>query len=188
MSNNWYAPASLVIQLSFLIAGVWFARNILRTMRASQEQLGAMLKFSITGVTAEWHSSTVSVNESLTAGSPYCLVPSETEAAGRHQLAPSTSPELILGTDTRRSGNIYSATVKLGFEERGGNNHRWFGIAHPSVNRTSPNRRSDDSLSFSCIDSPTRFSNFGPSSLEGSGGCTDAAFLRVASRSASRRT
>jgi hypothetical protein len=58
MSDNWYAPASLVIQFSFLIAGVWFARNILRTMRASQEQLGAMLKFSITGMTAERHSST----------------------------------------------------------------------------------------------------------------------------------
>jgi hypothetical protein len=85
MSDNWYAPASLVIQLSFLIAGVWFARNILRTMRASQEQLGAMLKFSIAGVTAEWHSSSVSANESLTADSPYCLVPSETEAAGRAQ-------------------------------------------------------------------------------------------------------
>jgi hypothetical protein len=82
MSDNWYAPASLVIQLSFLIAGVWFARNILRTMRASQEQLGAMLKFSITGVTAERHSSTVSANESLTADSPYCLVPLESEAAG----------------------------------------------------------------------------------------------------------
>jgi hypothetical protein len=82
MSDNWYAPASLVIQLSFLIAGVWFARNILRTMRASQEQLGAMLKFSIAGVTAEWHSSTASANESRTAD---CLVPSETEAAGRAQ-------------------------------------------------------------------------------------------------------
>jgi hypothetical protein len=44
-----------------------------------------MLKFSIAGVTAEWHSSTVSANESLTADSPYCLVPSETEAAGRAQ-------------------------------------------------------------------------------------------------------
>ena len=79
MSDNWYAPASLVIQLSFLIAGVWFARNILRTMRASQEQLGAMLKFSITGAIA------ASANDSLRADSPYCLVPSETEAAGRAQ-------------------------------------------------------------------------------------------------------
>jgi hypothetical protein len=86
MSDNWYAPASLVIQLSFLIAGVWFARNILRAMRASQEQLGAMLKFSISGVAAEWHhSSTDSANQSLTADSPYCLGPSESEAAGRGQ-------------------------------------------------------------------------------------------------------
>jgi hypothetical protein len=85
MSDNWYAPASMVIQLSFLIAGVWFARNILRAIRASQEQLGAMLKFSIAGVTAEWHSSTVNANESLAADSRYCRVPSETEAAGRAQ-------------------------------------------------------------------------------------------------------
>lgn len=84
MSDNWYAPASLVIQLLFLIAGVWFARDILRTMRASQEQLGAMLKFSITGVT-ERHSATVSANQSLRADSPYCLIPSETEAPGQVQ-------------------------------------------------------------------------------------------------------
>src|SRR5258708_25880416 len=85
MSDNWYAPASLVIQLSFLIAGVWFARNILRTMRASQEQLGAMLKFSIAGVTAEGRSSTVSANEPLTADSPSSLVPSGTDTAGQAQ-------------------------------------------------------------------------------------------------------
>jgi len=85
MSDNWYAPASLVIQISFLIVGVWFARNILRTMRASQEQLGAMLKLSIAGVTAERHSSTVSANRSLTADSPCWLEPSETEAAGLPQ-------------------------------------------------------------------------------------------------------
>jgi len=54
-------------------------------MRASQEQLGAMLKFSITGVTAERHSSTVSANQSLTADSPYGLETSETEAAGLPQ-------------------------------------------------------------------------------------------------------
>jgi hypothetical protein len=94
MSDNWYAPASLVIQLSFLIAGVWFARNILRTMRTSQEQLGAMLKFSIAGVTAERHSSTVSTNESLTADSPYCLVPSETEAPGL-ALATESGPRRL---------------------------------------------------------------------------------------------
>src|ERR1700739_3736949 len=83
MSDNWYAPASLVIQVSFLIAGVWFARNLLRTMRASQEQLGAMLKFSITSVIAERHSSPAGANGPLTADSPYCIEPSETDAVGR---------------------------------------------------------------------------------------------------------
>jgi hypothetical protein len=78
--NNWYAPVSLVIQLAFLIAGVWFARNLLRTMMAFQEQVGAMLKLSITGVTAERHSSSVSAKQSEV--SPYWLVPSETETAG----------------------------------------------------------------------------------------------------------
>ena len=85
MSDNWYAPASLVIQLVFLIAGVWFARNILRTMRASQEQLGAMLKLSSMGVTAEAHSSIGSANQPLTAESPYWLAPSQTEVAGLPQ-------------------------------------------------------------------------------------------------------
>ena len=74
--NNWCAPASLVIQLLFLIAGVWFARNILRTMRASQEQLGAMLKLSITGATGEQHLSNGSAKQSLTEVSPYWLAPS----------------------------------------------------------------------------------------------------------------
>jgi hypothetical protein len=81
MSDNWYPLASLVIQLLFLVAGAWFASNILKAMRASQEQLGAMLKLSIMGVPAERHSS-ASANQSLTAESPYWLVPSETEAAG----------------------------------------------------------------------------------------------------------
>ncbi len=78
--NNWYAAVSLVIQLAFLIAGVWFARNLLRTMMAFQEQVGAMLKLSITGVTAERHLSSASAKQSEV--SPYWLVPSETETAG----------------------------------------------------------------------------------------------------------
>src|SRR5438445_610028 len=65
-------------------------------MRASQEQLGAMLKFSITGVTAEWHSSADSANESRTADSPYCLVPSETEAAVRGQPTDSGPGRLAI--------------------------------------------------------------------------------------------
>jgi len=80
--NNWYASVSLVIQLAFLIAGVWFARNLLRTMMAFQAQVGAMLKLSITGVTPERHSSSASAKQSVAEVSPNWLVPSETETAG----------------------------------------------------------------------------------------------------------
>ncbi len=80
LQNNWYALANILVQLLFLIAGVWFARNILRAMRASQEQFGALLRLSITGTAGERDSS----NTNATAkrfkadASPYWLVPSET--------------------------------------------------------------------------------------------------------------
>jgi hypothetical protein len=80
--SNWYAPASLVIQLAFLIAGVWFARNLLKSMRASQEQMGAMLKLSITGVAGERHSSNAGATRPLTEASPYWLVPSNADSTG----------------------------------------------------------------------------------------------------------
>ena len=48
MQANWYALGTLLGQFAFLIAGVWFARKILKTIRASQEQLGALLKLSLT--------------------------------------------------------------------------------------------------------------------------------------------
>lgn len=84
--TNWYAPASLLSQLAFLIAGVWFARNVLRTMRAFQEQIGAILKLSITGVTGERPLPSASAKRSVAEESPYWLVPSEqTESAALPQ-------------------------------------------------------------------------------------------------------
>ena len=80
--NNWYASVSVGIQLAFLIAGVWFARNVLRTMRVFQEQVGAMLKLSITGVPGEGRLSSASAKQSLAEASPYWLARSETETAG----------------------------------------------------------------------------------------------------------
>jgi hypothetical protein len=46
--TNWYSLGTLLIQLSFLVAGVWFARNFLTAIRVFQEQIGALLKLSIT--------------------------------------------------------------------------------------------------------------------------------------------
>ena len=47
MQSNWYEFGSLVAQFTFLFAGLWFARKILKTMRASQQQVGALLRLSM---------------------------------------------------------------------------------------------------------------------------------------------
>ena len=83
--NSWFTPASLLIQLAFLVAGVWFARNILKTMRAFQEQIGALLKLSITAVPADRNLPASAVPQSLAESSPYWLAPSDPEAAVQPQ-------------------------------------------------------------------------------------------------------
>lgn len=47
IQNNWYSLGNLLVEFAFLFAGVWFARKILKTMRASQEQFGTLLKLSL---------------------------------------------------------------------------------------------------------------------------------------------
>jgi hypothetical protein len=79
--GGWYALGSLLTQLAFLVAGVWFARNILRTMRAFQEQVGALLKLSITDP-AERQSPSAVGKGVLTEASPYWLPPSLTQPIG----------------------------------------------------------------------------------------------------------
>jgi|SRR5215471_3127727 len=47
MQSNWYSLGSLLAEVAFLVAGVWFARKTLKTILASQEQIGALLKLSL---------------------------------------------------------------------------------------------------------------------------------------------
>jgi len=81
MQSNWYALGNLLAQFGFLAAGVWFARKILKTIRASQEQLGALLKLSMTGAISERPSSIAAEHRSFAnAGanaSPYWLAPEQ---------------------------------------------------------------------------------------------------------------
>lgn len=49
MLNNWFEFGSLVGQFTLLFAGLWFAGKILSTMRATQQQMGALLRLSMTG-------------------------------------------------------------------------------------------------------------------------------------------
>jgi hypothetical protein len=74
IQTNWYALGNLLAQAAFLAAGIWFARKVLRTMRASQEQVGALLKLSVTGSATE-RQSPVAVAERSLGGSPYWLAP-----------------------------------------------------------------------------------------------------------------
>ena len=47
--NQWFQAGSLFIQAGFLIAAVWSARAILKSLRASQEQMGALLRLTVSG-------------------------------------------------------------------------------------------------------------------------------------------
>lgn len=80
MQSNWYALGNLLLQAVFLAAAIWFARDVLKTMRASQEQVGALLKLSITGALTDRHSSTGPERPFATA-SPYWLTPQEFPSA-----------------------------------------------------------------------------------------------------------
>jgi hypothetical protein len=48
MQSNWYEFGSLFAQFAFLIAAVWIGRKILKSMRATQQQFGALLRLSMT--------------------------------------------------------------------------------------------------------------------------------------------
>jgi hypothetical protein len=96
VSKDWYALGSLVAQLGFLVAAVWFARNFLRTMRAFQEQIGALLKLSITSASGEQQSANALARNVLGEGSPYWLPPTLRSTAG--------APEVV-----ERGPNLFAA-------------------------------------------------------------------------------
>ena len=47
MQSNWYELGSLAAQFTFLFGGLWFATKILGAMRATQQQMGALLRLSM---------------------------------------------------------------------------------------------------------------------------------------------
>jgi hypothetical protein len=79
MQNNWYQLGSFFTQLAFLCAAIWFARRILRTLRASQEQVGALLKRSVSGAATDRHAE--AVPDPVSEASPYWLAPTPSQPA-----------------------------------------------------------------------------------------------------------
>jgi hypothetical protein len=56
--NRWFQAGSLFIQAGFLIAAVWSVRAILRSLRASQVQMGALLQLTVSGTHSEENART----------------------------------------------------------------------------------------------------------------------------------
>jgi hypothetical protein len=86
LTKDWYSLGSLLAQIGFLFAAVWFARNFLRTMRAFQEQIGALLKLSITSTPGERQTASTIARSVAAEASPYWLPPSQTMPADPPEL------------------------------------------------------------------------------------------------------
>ncbi len=91
MQNHWYELGSLLLQLAFLAAVVWFARKLLKTFRASQEQVGALLRLSVSDAIAERPRSSLVEERTPKPEAPALSLREHTEsgpgrvaAAGRH--------------------------------------------------------------------------------------------------------
>jgi len=95
MQNNWYELGNLSVEIVFLSAGIWFARKILKSIRASQEQAGALIRLAVGGAVPERQvPSAIAERPAATAGS-YWLTPSESAPAD--QAAPvENGPSPIL--------------------------------------------------------------------------------------------
>src|SRR5258708_35205811 len=72
--RNWYQLGSFFIQFGFLFAAIWFADKILKTLRASQQQVGALLKLSVSGQSTD-HQAESPVHSRPPEASPYWLAP-----------------------------------------------------------------------------------------------------------------
>jgi len=87
--GDWYAWATLLMKIAFLIAGVWFARNLLTIIRAFQEQVGALLKLSIAATPTEQASASAVAKRALGEASTYR--PAETHLRVTESTNPGTN-------------------------------------------------------------------------------------------------
>ena len=99
--NNWYQLGSFLIQVGFLFAAIWFAKTILKTLRASQEQVGALLKLSVSGASLERQTEAPSLPRAASEVSTYWLPPTPSQPT-----TTSVTPE---------HGAVHSASSGPGF-------------------------------------------------------------------------
>ena len=93
VQSNWYAVGNLLVQSTFLAVGVWFARKIVKTLRRSQEQIGALLKLSVTDSLSEPSRENGAVTHRPT---PYVMADWPTAAAPAPEASASEASPLSL--------------------------------------------------------------------------------------------
>jgi hypothetical protein len=101
--NNWVDLARLIVQCGILAAVVWYSRKILKTLRASQEQIGALLRLSVSGGATQERPSSIAEPAFTPPGfaapayaarqDPAPLAASPAPAFSSHTPAPAYVPE-----------------------------------------------------------------------------------------------
>ena len=92
--RNWYQLGSFFVQFGFLFAAIWFADRILKTLRASQEQVGALLKLSVSGPSVE-RQVEAPIPSRVTEASPYWLAPNLSRPVATHPVQEENPIHLV---------------------------------------------------------------------------------------------
>lgn len=114
MQSNWYELGSLTAQFTFVFAGLWFAQKILKTMRASQQQVGALLRLSMTDGLEERSKINDMAHEpepSVVAGSMFSPVterPTPSSNASRTAPGRSSAPHTAFEKPARSEAPSFS--------------------------------------------------------------------------------
>jgi hypothetical protein len=106
--NNWIDLARLLVQLAIFAAVVRYGRQLLATLRASQEQVGALLRLSVSSVS----SDTAAERPAPPAPEPrerFEAPPSVNTREPERRLEPEPEPEPVLAGGGGYSRPSYAA-------------------------------------------------------------------------------
>ena len=106
--NNWIDLARLLVQLAIFAAVVRYGRKLLATLRASQEQVGALLRLSVSSVS----SDTAAERPAPRAPEPrerFEAPPSVNTREPERRLEPEPEPEPVLAGGGGYSRPSYAA-------------------------------------------------------------------------------
>ena len=116
LQNNWIDLARLAVQCAILAVVVSYGRKLLRTLRASQEQVGALLKLSVSDTAEQPAAAAIAEPEpSLEAKTFSSLLPEPLHApsSASSRATYDTEREHSLGGRVlRESGNVSAVAVE----------------------------------------------------------------------------